>query len=216
MLRIRSFILVGALICELKYRTKKPQTSSRRNRKIPPKQKILRTLMDGAAYAGQQRSILRLPCTPSLLSTTVTTGVISAAIQIGSGQITGFTSRFGSTFDEFRILKCKVDIRSVTASTGVSVMFFDEKSISAPTANESFERIGSRCPNTNAKPNPKSMVWKARDLLDLQYTAIGGSVTPVTFKVYTDTANWGAPSSVTALWIIEPTLTIEFRGLKST
>lgn len=173
-------------------------------------------LNDGRAYAGQQGVQFRLPATPTKLITTVTTGVIANAIGITIGQITGFATRFGSTFDEYRILGADVRIRPVTASTGVSVMFFDEKSTAVPTANEAQERTGKRIPNSNA--NEKSdtvMRWRAKDLLDLQYTAIGSSVTPVTFKVYTDTTTWGAPIAATDLWVIEPDYIVEFRGIKS-
>jgi len=59
------------------------------------------------------------------------------------------------------------------------------------------------------------MRWRAKDLLDLQYTAIGTVSTPVTFKTYTDLANYGAPAAVTNLWLLEPDFIMEFRGIKS-
>jgi hypothetical protein len=95
-------------------------------------------------------------------------------------------------------------------------MWFDEKSTAVPTANESQERTVKPFANTNAMSKSRAaMKWRARDLLDLQYTAIGSSVTPVSFKVYTD-ANYGAPIVVTPLWLIEPVYLVEFRGIKST
>jgi hypothetical protein len=160
---------------------------------------------------------MRLPGAPILLSTVVTTGVIAVSNGVATGNITGFSTRFGSTFDEYRILGCDWKVRPVSASTGISVMLFDEKSNAVPTALDASERIGRRLPNTNASPKSMTqMSWRARDLLDLQYTAIGSSVTPVYFKVYTDTTNFGAPIVVTPLWLLEPEYIVEFRGIKST
>jgi hypothetical protein len=178
---------------------------------------VKRELGDGPAYAGQQVARLRLEGTPSLLTTTVTTGVIASAIQLSWSQITGFTTRFGSTFDEYRILGTDVRITPVSASSGVSKMWFDEKTTSAPTANEAKERTSVPLANTSAMSSSrKTMRWRARDLLDLQYTPISTPAVPVTFKVYTDSATWGAPIAVTNLWLVEPVFTIEFRGIAST
>lgn len=179
---------------------------------------VSRQLSDGPAYAGQQRCVLRLEGTPSILPTTVTTGVISSVYTVSSSAITGFATRFGSTFDEYRILKCQFRITAIAAASGLSKFWFDEKSNTAPTLNESFERTSKPMMNTNAnmKSQNTTMVWVARDLLDLEYVAIGTATTPAYLKVYTDAANWGAPIVAANVWIIEPIFTIEFRGIKST
>jgi hypothetical protein len=173
---------------------------------------------DAPSYSGQARFRVTLPAAPLLLRTTVTTGQIASSAEIKAEAVTGFADRFGSTFDEYRIVKCKVLIRPVSASTGVSVMMFDEKNIGPPTSTESQERVGKRLANTNA--NSRSfceMTWVARDLLDLNYSPIDSTdVIPVAFKTYTDATLWGAPVVATDLWIIEPEITFEFKGLKST
>jgi hypothetical protein len=155
--------------------------------------------------------------TPLKLSTTVTTGVIASYIYVGKGNITGFASRFGSTFDEYRILGADVKITPLSASVGVTKFWWDEKADASPTANEAQERVSTPLANTNASAaSSKIMRWRARDLLDLEYTPIGTDVKPAFFKVYTDTSTWGAPTTVTDLWLIEPRFIVEFRGLKST
>lgn len=173
---------------------------------------------DSQSYAGQTRYRVELPSLSTVRSTTVTTGVIAFNFGVSAAEITGFASRFGNTFDEYRIVGARVLIRPCSASTGVSSMWFDEKSPSAPTANESNERFGDRLCNSNAMSKSfTQMRWSARDLLDLEFTDTGTtSVTPVTFKVYTDAANWGAPITVTPLWVLEMFITFEFKGLKST
>jgi hypothetical protein len=178
-------------------------------------QAIRRELSDGPAYSGQQVAVLKLEGIPSLL-TTSGAGLINTVISLDITAVLGFATRFGSTFDEYRILATKCRITPVSAGSGVSKMWFDEKSAAAPTLNESQERTSQPLANTNTLTSAKrTMAWRARDLLDLQYTPIGTTVTPVYFKVYTNAANWGAVINQPT-WIVEPVFTVEFRGLKST
>jgi len=199
-----------------RYWTMKRQSSKKGSRKrgqFTPRVE----LSDGSAYSGQQKVVLRLEGTPSLLSTTVATGVIANAIGIDSTQITGFAARFGATFDEYRVLGADFKITPVSASTGVSKFFFDEKASGNPTANEAQERNSVPLANTNAMASSRrTMRWRAKDLLDLQYIATNSTATVAYFKTYTNSATWGAPTAVTALWLVEPTLICEFRGIKST
>jgi len=162
---------------------------------------------------------MTLPAQPvGAVSTTVTTGVVAVAYGCDAGLITGFATRFGSTFDEYRILGVDAEALAVSPSTGATVMWFDEKDDNNPTANASLERTASVVLNTNTQPKSRiTRSWRARDLLDLQYTPIGTTnVVPVAFKIYTDNVNWGAPITVTPLWIIRLKFHIEFRGIKST
>jgi len=160
---------------------------------------------------------LRLEGIPALATTTVTTGVIQATYAVSTAAILGFASRFGNAFDEYRILGAELRITPATASTGVSKTWFDEKATGVPTSNEAQERTNLPLANTNAmSKSQRVMRWRARDLLDLQYTPIGTVIQPVTWKLYTDAANWAAPVTATTLFIIESVLTIEMRGIKST
>lgn len=199
------------------YRTTKKNSRNMKSSRKGGQLSVKRELSDGPAYSGQQRVVLQLEGGASLVSTTITTGVIASAYPISSNAITGFATRFGSTFDEYRILKARFRITPVSPSTGVSKMWFDEKSSAAPTVNESNERTALALPNTNANSKSKqSMIWVARDLLDLEYLPIGTVSVVAYHKIYTDTGNWAAPTAVTPLWIIEPIITVEFRGIKST
>jgi len=173
-------------------------------------------LNDGLAYAGQQKALLRLEGAPRLLTTTVTTGVVADPYLVTTNNINDFASRFSTTFDEYRIVGADVKVTPVTASSGISKMFFDEKSSAAPTLKNSEERTVVPMANTNAMSKSMRVFrWRAKDLLDLQYSPIGTPYTPVTFKVYTDAANYGAPIAVTNLWIVETVFIIEFRGIAS-
>jgi hypothetical protein len=171
---------------------------------------------DGPAYRGQQVARLRLPGIQAVGPTTITTGLISYVGAISTNEVTGFATRFGSTFDEYRILGVRMRIAPLGVNPGISCFWFDEKNSSAPTVTEAYERIATRRSNNSADSKSTfTMTWTARDLLDLQYTAIGTVATPCYFKVYTDNATFGAPVAVTSLWIIDFELMVEFRGVKS-
>jgi len=177
----------------------------------------LARMTDQNAYGGQEKVILSLEGTPTLLTNTVTTGLLASSIPISVAQITAFNTRFVSTFDEFRILKCRFKIRPVTPNApGISVFMFDEKSTNAPALIDAQERAGLRFPNTsNSSSATRSMTFRTSDLLDLQYTQTGTAVTIASFKVYTDATDFGAPIVATPLWLIEPLYEVEFRGVKA-
>lgn len=171
---------------------------------------------DLSSYTGQQRALLTMPMNQTLYSTTVTTGLIAAVIPLDPTSINSFAGRFESTFDEMRLLRAVVRIRPLTISSGVTKFWFDEKDSSTPTNLQALERYTKDLPNTNANAKAvTTMVWTARDLLDLEFIPIATSRPPVYFKLYTDVTAFGAPATVVQLWLIEPMLTIEFRGLKS-
>ncbi len=159
-----------------------------------------------------------MPQTAQLLSTIVTTGQIAQPILIQPQTLVDdWVARFQSTFDEYRVVRAVIRIRPVSSSSGVTKFWFDEKTTSAPTQTQSYERYTMTVVNNNANSRGVIvMTWVPHDLLDLQFTAITTAVTPVTFKVYTDNAAYGSPITATPLWLIEPMLTVEFRGLKST
>lgn len=143
-------------------------------------------------------------------------GLIQVVYPISITNIGGFTSRFGSTFDEYRILKCTMNVSPVSAtSSGVTKAWYDEKSIALPTLVESQQRLTVNLPNFagNSK-STRNFVWKASDPLDFEFTAIGTAVNAASFKLYSDLVNYGTPAT-TNIWLLEPVFEIEFRGLKS-
>jgi hypothetical protein len=177
---------------------------------------VLRELSDGPSYAGQQKATLQITATPALYSTTVTTGVIASSYGISPANVLNWATRFGGTFDEYRILSVTMRIRPIAAATGVTTMWFDEKVAAVATSTEAAERTLSLFSNSNASARSGviNLRWSARDLLDLQYTPTGTTtVNPVYFKIYTDNSNYGAPTTVTPMWLLEPIFSVEFRGI---
>lgn len=191
--------------------------SSRSRRRRKGASSALALLNDASAYAGQVKFRSAFPGSSDILATTVTTGVIADVQTFDvTNDVSNWSTRFAATFDEYRVLGIDVLIRPVSASVGVTRFWFDEKDTgNAPTAAQAQERVGITLPNTNANPKADTLLsWRAKDLLDLHYTAIGTASTPVAFKTYTSLSVWGAPIAVTNLWIIQSTYHVEFRGLK--
>ena len=171
---------------------------------------------DGPSYSGQPIVRLRVPALVGLPATVVTTGLIASSSAIGSAAVTGFATRFGSTFDEYRITGADVLVRPLSISTGISNFWFDEKSSTTPVLLDALERVQVRASNNSADEKSSfTMRWRARDLVDLTYSPIGTPTTPVYFKVYTDNTTFASPIVTTQLWVLEYRLHVEFRGLKA-
>jgi len=150
---------------------------------------------------------------PVKLTTTVTSGVIAENLLLNKAAVESFIARFGTTFDEYRIVQTVVKMRMFSSTNpGVLQVWYDEKSQSAPTLVEANERY-ILAENASAIDKRPSLKWTASDPLDLQYTAIATSVTPVTFKVYTDNANFGSSAVATDYCELEGSLRFQFRGL---
>jgi hypothetical protein len=180
------------------------------------KREISRLISDSRAYLGQQYEVVVLPGTTGTLTTTVTSGVISYVETPSLSRVTG-SSRFTAAWDEYRIIHVSYELYPLTVSTGVICAWFDEKSSASPTTLEAQERNTAKFLCTNAHGKVHHMVWEPRDLLDLEYVSSSNtSTTSVYFKVYTEASGWGATAVATPIWVVKPTLTVEFRGLKST
>jgi hypothetical protein len=154
-----------------------------------------------------------LPGNPLKETTTVTTGTIASVYQVREQTINSFATRFGSTFVEYRIVQADVFLRLFSATNpGVIQVWFDEQSNATPTLAEAGERYISSV-NASAVDESPSWTWTAGDPLDLQYTPIAGSVTPVTFKFFTNNANFGSSIVATDYFEIQSRLRVQFRGL---
>lgn len=165
------------------------------------------------SYPSQVVWEVTLPGTPFKQTTTVTTGVIAAALAVQTSSIAGFATRFGSTFVEYRIIKARIVMRMFSATNpGVIQAWYDEKSASNPTAAEATERYILSV-NASDIEGKHQLCWTNSDPLDLQYTAIGSSVTPVTFKWYTSNSTYGSSIVATDYLEIIPYYRLQFRGL---
>jgi hypothetical protein len=192
-------------------KAKSLRNSKNNSLKVKEKQLAL-TLVK--SYPRQVVWEVTLPATPTKLTTTVTTGLISATAQVSSAALAAFATRFGSTFVEYRIIRARYLLRCFSSTNpGVFTCWFDEKSTAAPIVQEAQERsIGTF--SCSSISTPHIFKWEASDTLDLQYQLISTAVTPVTFKVYTNNANFGASVVATDYLEIVPYFCVQFRGLQ--
>jgi len=155
-----------------------------------------------------------LPALPSIQSTTVTTGLIAQAYSVGSANVQAFATRFGSTFVEYRIIRAQFRLKMFSSTnSGCIQLWLDEQVTSAPTLAEAQERY-IRSVSAAAVDEEILIKWVCSDTLDLQYLPIGTASTPVTFKAFTNNANFGAGIGSTSWYELVPEFQFQFRGLR--
>jgi hypothetical protein len=163
------------------------------------------------AYPGQVTKKFVLEGTPILLTTTVTTGVIASATGSSSAAIANFATRFGATFEEYRIVRIAYTIKCFASTNpGLFVHWIDEKQVAAPTLAEAQQKSSKSFPASS--PMPHTLTWTANDPLDLQFQDIGTAVNSCAYKIYTDNANFGSSIVATAYAQIFPVFHVQFRG----
>jgi len=132
---------------------------------------------------------------------------------INIGNVISFATRFGSTFVEYRIVRAKIQIQFFSSTNpGVIRTWWDEKSNATPTEVEAEERA-TQSMSCSATDKVLLAKWSCSDPLDLQYSAIGTTYTPVTFKAYTDNANFGSSVVATDYLEVSGMFQFQFRGL---
>lgn len=166
------------------------------------------------SFKGQVLASIIVPQFPVVYSTTVATGVISAALAVDPVTLSyGWATRFGALYEEFRIVKCKAVINFFSSTNPGQINFWwDEVANTAPTVAAAAERTVLRLA-AGSNQSRHVISWTPSDLKDLQYSPVGTSVNPVYLKIYTDNANYGATAVATQYMTIQLLATIQFRGL---
>jgi hypothetical protein len=150
----------------------------------------------------------------------VATGAMALNLPMDKASIPNFSTRFGSTFQEYRIVGTRIKIRpiNISAGQGYAIFAIDEKSSSAPTLANMQNRphVEIVLPSTfdgNAALN-REIQWIAHDLLDLQFTAIGTDVDPLYLLAFASVAGTLTSASTTATFEVSAVHRIQFRGLQ--
>jgi hypothetical protein len=160
------------------------------------------------------------------VTTAAITGVAAAIVDNDViAQIGGWATRFGSTFDEYRVESVTWELMSVGLNTGMTVFFITEQNLGTPTLSEAQQREGLVLKN-NVQPTVThkasgtmsfmpTIKWVNRDFEDQTWRPITVSTLTGYLSIYTNSSNYGSPVS-TVLWICRPTFNVSFRGLRST
>jgi hypothetical protein len=156
-----------------------------------------------------------LPGDPSVLSTTVTTGVIASIQGINSSSINNFATRFVA-FEEYRIVKAHLKVRCFSSTNpGVGNFWIDDTgSIAAPTAIEAQQRQGvERFSFSDVNPNVFQLTYTPRSPTEQIWNPIATPQSIATWKIYTDNANFGSSIVVTPYILVQGYFTVQFRGV---
>lgn len=163
------------------------------------------------SYPSQVVASVKCPGVPVSYSTTVTTGVIAQTYLLNASSIQSFYSRFGSLYEEYRVVRVKFVVRCYSSTNpGLFNHWIDEKQSAAPTATEATTKSYNTF--NASSPSPHMLVWTAEDPLDLQYTDIASFVTVATYKIYTDNTSFGSSIVATPYVSVTPTFYLQFRG----
>ncbi len=169
------------------------------------------------SFKGQVVTSIIIPEIANAVSTTASTGVISAVISVDPvANVTNWATRFQALYEEFRVVKAKAVINFFSSTNPGQLNFFwNETASTSPTATAAEERTVRRIA-AGSNQQRHVMTWTPHDLKDLQYSPTQTSVTPVFFNCYTDNASYGASTVATQYFTAQILVTVQFRGLRTT
>jgi hypothetical protein len=146
--------------------------------------------------------------------TTVSTGVGSLGLPISFAGVGNGTLRFGTAFDEVRVLSATVRINPLTASNGFTSFFWSEKSLGTLSIAQVTQRTTRDIVNSNGAGGNYVMNWKSDGFQDLSWDPLSAPVPAAYFYAFTD-PSFGTPAATTLLFVIQVELTCQFRGIAS-
>lgn len=148
------------------------------------------------------------------ISAVVGTGTLATSTNLNAGLLTNFATRF-QAFDEYRILKLKFYVYSLSTSQGYASVYVDPLSNAAPTSTTMQTNVAKWVPlNQGSAPKPYVFTYNVSDSALLAYQPIATTTFNVGFlKAYADTTNTGNNLATGNLLLIRADVTVEFRGL---
>jgi hypothetical protein len=167
------------------------------------------------SYQGQPLSQMVIHSDSVVASTTVTSGVIALVYDTDPvTNVINWATRFQS-LEEFRVVKTKAIVNCFSSTNpGAVVAWFDETSNTTPTATAAQDRT-IKTFSAGDVTRTHTLVWRPKDLLDLQYSSTGVSKKPVYFKLYSDNANYGSSIVASQYLSVHMAYTIQFRGFNT-
>jgi hypothetical protein len=173
--------------------------------------------LDGNLSEAPQLVTLDLPLNP--FQSSIVAGNMTFTNSIDANDIANFTSRYGGTFLEFRIIGARFNIRPptvVTSPSGTSVFFIDEKLFTAPTTSQSLSRPCVEIPNVvDTSGSIYTIKWKAQELEDMAFTPTSTPTAfiPFAIKAYTDTSAFASLAATACTFYFRGAVRIQFRSL---
>jgi hypothetical protein len=168
----------------------------------------------GAGKSVYPRVDLSIPIVP--LFAGIVAGALSTVLSVqATGTLIQNWASFSALFGEFCLVGFTFELRlnNVATPAGLVMVYLDEKSSAAPTiaAAAAAPHLDILVSNTES-PSKHLISWKARDLLDLQWTSTGTTEQPVWLKLFAATASTGTAAGTTGTVQITGALQLCFRG----
>lgn len=161
--------------------------------------------------------MVRLDVPIQMTTLTIAAGVLANVSNIDTSQIPNFATRFGTLFKEFCIVGARFEIRvnTITASPqGMVLSYIDEDSVAAPTAT-SLDYAHAEIPlcgsSIDSKASLHKIEWKARNYLDLQWTATTATGVVGYLKSYCS-ASTGTAVGTAGVLVLSGAFSLDFRG----
>lgn len=166
-------------------------------------------------FPGQFVTTIKLHGSIANYNTTVTSGVIAVSLVIDPvNDIVNWATRFGVTFDEYRVIKAVCQIRCfATINPGVLVLWVDENTNSTPTSTQAQEWQGSTIFPASDVNKVHSIKWTPHSTDDQAYSPLATVATTAWFKLYTAASSFGSSQIATNYCSSQIMYTIQFRGL---
>lgn len=167
------------------------------------------------SFPGQYVTTMILPGATQPLSTTVTTGVIAAAVNVDPvGQLSNWATRFQATFKEYRVIKSVLKMKTFGSTLpGQMNAWVDETLTSAPTATQAAQYQGVTTFPAGNNEYTHTVKWNPHSPTELAYLPLATASTNATYKIYTDAASYGSSIVATPYLSIQIMFTIQFRGI---
>jgi hypothetical protein len=149
------------------------------------------------------------------LKASIVAGAVAAVFPLDISAVANFGTRFGALFREYAVVGAALELRmnNVVQGAGVTACYLDEEAGGAPVAIEALDRPRlDVLTSPQFQPGSYKLNWTPRDILDLDYVAVGTTFTPVYLKVITNVANFNSIAATTGDIIITGALAFDFRG----
>lgn len=144
-------------------------------------------------------------------------GVINVTFPLSFAGVPNGATRYGTAFDEQRLLSCSIRIIPLSASNGITAFFFSEKPLTgAATAVMASQRNSRYISNSNGSGNSNYVMnWKADGFLDLSWDPVLTSVPAAYFTAYTE-SSFGSPTVAGPAFMVQICYRFQMRGIANT
>jgi hypothetical protein len=165
-------------------------------------------------YKRQPCGVFKIAGTPIISTTTVTTGLVATSVTLSAAQILNFTTRCQDMWDQYRIIKAVAHFTCFSSScTGQMNVWYTEESTTVPS-NAASQQAGNALRfNLSSIDRIHSKSYVPHDPARQEWSDTNGITLPIGYlKIYTDTANNGAPITITTCMSTQIVYTVQFRG----